>query len=128
MLNRYSGWYVDHANLPAAEEHWREELQNWATENKPIIITEYGADTISGFHSLNPDPWSEEYQRVLSVPARKRLTELERTLSGEAPEPGEVRRAFDRLIATLRRSRRQRLRNLRLRVSRIIGGLRRDHG
>jgi patatin-related protein len=72
--------------------------------------------------------WSEEYQRVLSVPARKRLTELERTLSGDAPEPGEVRRAFDRLIATLRRSRRRRLRSLRLRVSRIIGGMRREHG
>ena len=72
--------------------------------------------------------WSQEYQRVLSVPARKRLTELERTLSGEAPEPGEVRRAFERLLATLRRSRRRRLRSLRLRVSRIIGGLRREHG
>ncbi len=62
MLNRYYGWYVDTANLPAAEQHWRAELDGWANENKPIIITEYGADTISGFHSVNPDPWSEEYQ------------------------------------------------------------------
>ena len=62
MLNRYYGWYVDTANLAAAEQHWREELDGWANENKPIIITEYGADTISGFHSVNPDPWSEEYQ------------------------------------------------------------------
>lgn len=63
MLNRYYGWYVDTADLAAAERHWRAELAGWASENKPIIITEYGADTISGFHSLNPDPWSEEYQR-----------------------------------------------------------------
>ena len=72
--------------------------------------------------------WSQEYQRVLSVPARKRLTELERSLAGDAPEPTEVRRAFERLLATLRRSRRRRLRGLRLRLSRIIGGMRREHG
>jgi len=64
MLNRYYGWYVDTADLAAAEDHWREELQGWAKENKPIIITEYGADTISGLHSLTPEPWSEEYQEA----------------------------------------------------------------
>ncbi len=64
MLNRYCGWYVDTADLAAAEDHWRVELENWATENKPIIITEYGADTIAGLHSLSPEPWSEEYQQA----------------------------------------------------------------
>ncbi|MCB0911565.1 MAG: beta-glucuronidase [Propionibacteriaceae bacterium] len=62
MLNRYYGWYVDTNDLAAAEEHWRAELAGWAGEGKPIIITEYGADTIAGLHSHNPDPWSEEYQ------------------------------------------------------------------
>ena len=62
MLNRYYGWYVNTGDLPAAELAWEEELRGWASENKPIIITEYGADTMSGLHSLAPQPWSEEYQ------------------------------------------------------------------
>jgi beta-glucuronidase len=62
MLNRYYGWYVDPGDLPAAELKWEEELRGWARENKPIIITEYGADTYPGLHSLAAQPWSEEYQ------------------------------------------------------------------
>lgn len=62
MLNRYYGWYVNLGDLEAAERAWLEELQGWASEGKPIIITEYGADTIAGVHSLTPQPWSEEYQ------------------------------------------------------------------
>ena len=62
MLNRYYGWYVDAGDLPAAEQKWEHELQGWASENKPIIITEYGADTYPGLHSVTAQPWTEEYQ------------------------------------------------------------------
>ncbi len=62
MLNRYYGWYVNTGDLGAAEIAWEEELRAWATEGKPIIITEYGADTYPGMHSLTPSPWTEEYQ------------------------------------------------------------------
>jgi beta-glucuronidase len=62
MLNRYYGWYVDTGDLEAAETAWENELRGWAKEGKPIIITEYGADTYPGLHSLLPEPWSEEYQ------------------------------------------------------------------
>jgi len=62
MLNRYYGWYVNTGDLAGAEVAWRKELEGWAGENKPIIITEYGADTMPGLHSLTPQPWSEEYQ------------------------------------------------------------------
>ncbi|MGH8824494.1 MAG: beta-glucuronidase [Jiangellaceae bacterium] len=62
MLNRYYGWYVNTGELKAAEIAWEEELQGWASEGKPIIITEYGADTYPGLHSITPQPWSEEYQ------------------------------------------------------------------
>ncbi|HEX5202277.1 MAG TPA: beta-glucuronidase [Actinoplanes sp.] len=62
MLNRYYGWYVDPGDLPLAEQKWEAELRGWATENKPIIITEYGADTYPGLHSVAGQPWSEEYQ------------------------------------------------------------------
>jgi beta-glucuronidase len=63
MLNRYYGWYVNTGDLEAAELAWEEELTAWAGEGKPIIITEYGADTYPGLHSVVAgNPWSEEYQ------------------------------------------------------------------
>jgi beta-glucuronidase len=62
MLNRYYGWYTHTGDLAAAERAWEEELRGWASEGKPIIITEYGADTYPGLHSLEEMPWSEEYQ------------------------------------------------------------------
>ncbi len=65
MLNRYYGWYILTGDLEAAEKAWREELEGWAADGKPIIVTEYGADTIAGLHQLVPQPWSEEYQVAL---------------------------------------------------------------
>ncbi|HSK91412.1 MAG TPA: beta-glucuronidase [Euzebyales bacterium] len=62
MLNRYYGWYTYTGDLAAAERAWEEELRGWASEGKPIIITEYGADTYPGLHSVEELPWSEEYQ------------------------------------------------------------------
>jgi beta-glucuronidase len=62
MLNRYYGWYLNTGDLEAAEAVWEDELRGWAKEGKPIIVTEYGADTYPGLHSLLPEPWSEEYQ------------------------------------------------------------------
>ncbi|WP_129337557.1 beta-glucuronidase [Cellulomonas endophytica] len=62
MLNRYYGWYTHTGDLVGAEAAWLAELTAWATDGKPIIITEYGADTVTGLHSLTPQPWSEEYQ------------------------------------------------------------------
>ena len=62
-LNRYWGWYEDHADLENAQLHLEREIEGWTTKyNVPIIFTEYGADTISGAHSIHNLPWSEEYQ------------------------------------------------------------------
>ena len=42
---------------------WEAELPAWAGDGKPIIITEYGADTYPGLHSVVANsPWTEEYQ------------------------------------------------------------------
>ena len=65
-LNRYYGWYVDTGDLIAAERHLETELRGWeARYGKPIIMTEYGADTQPGLHSVAAEPWSEEYQTAL---------------------------------------------------------------
>jgi beta-glucuronidase len=62
MLNRYYGWYVHTGDLAAAEKALQAELEAWAAEDKPILLTEYGADTLAGLHSVTAEPWSEEYQ------------------------------------------------------------------
>ena len=42
----------------------KEELEGFHKRcpDKPIVIMEYGADTIAGFHSMAPRMFSEEYQ------------------------------------------------------------------
>ncbi|HEY5335819.1 MAG TPA: glycoside hydrolase family 2 TIM barrel-domain containing protein [Mycobacteriales bacterium] len=66
MINRYYGWYVEPGDLQAAERGLEAELKAWATTHgKPIIVTEYGADTLSGLHTTDASIWSEEYQVAL---------------------------------------------------------------
>jgi beta-glucuronidase len=66
MINRYYGWYVEPGDLVAAERGLEAELQRWAsTHDKPIIVTEYGADTLAGLHTTDGTLWSEEYQVAL---------------------------------------------------------------
>jgi beta-glucuronidase len=62
LLNRYFGWYVFTGDLVTAERALEGELREWAKRGKPIIMTEYGADTQPGLHSMTSEPWSEEFQ------------------------------------------------------------------
>jgi beta-glucuronidase len=64
-VNRYYGWYVDTGDLAAAEQHLESELRAWARHGKPILVTEFGADAMPGWHALPPTVWSEEYQQEL---------------------------------------------------------------
>ena len=62
-LNRYYGWYVNHNDLDSAIADYRAEVQGWVAKySVPLVITEYGADTLAGAHSIHNLPWSEEYQ------------------------------------------------------------------
>ncbi|HFI0803512.1 TPA: beta-glucuronidase [Streptococcus suis] len=63
-LNRYYGWYVAHGDLKVAEKGLRKELETWQElyPDKPILITEYGADTLPGLHSMWDIPYTEEFQ------------------------------------------------------------------
>lgn len=63
-LNRYYGWYVDFNNLQQAQSDLKAELEKWHQKlpGKPIVFTEFGADTKAGLHSILRMPYSEEYQ------------------------------------------------------------------
>ncbi len=61
-LNRYHGWYVNGGDLEAAEQALRNELKNWCGIGKPVLFTEFGADTVAGLHDATPVMFTEEYQ------------------------------------------------------------------
>jgi beta-glucuronidase len=62
-INRYYGWYTYTGDLAQAEEVLETELRTWQDRfKKPIIMSEYGVDTLAGLHSVCDLAWSEEYQ------------------------------------------------------------------
>jgi Beta-galactosidase/beta-glucuronidase len=61
-VNRYYGWYNLSGSMEIAEEALAEELDYWKEIGKPLILTEYGADAISGMHKVTPEMFSEEFQ------------------------------------------------------------------
>ena len=64
-INRYNGWYIDTGDLASAEP-LEAELRGWAaTFGKPIVMSEYIADTQPGLHSVWDVAWTEEYQSAL---------------------------------------------------------------
>ncbi|KAE8764815.1 beta-glucuronidase [Georgenia thermotolerans] len=65
MINRYYGWYANTGDLAAAEADLEAELRAWEAHGKPVLMTEYGADTVAGLHDLYGALWSEEYQSEL---------------------------------------------------------------
>jgi beta-glucuronidase len=65
-INRYHSWYSDPGHLELIELQVVNELTPWhAHYKKPLIVSEYGADTIAGFHAVPPVMFSEEYQCAL---------------------------------------------------------------
>jgi beta-glucuronidase len=62
-MNRYWGWYTLGGQLDKAREALTSELdQTWAKFERPVIMTEFGADTMAGMHGHPNVMWTEEYQ------------------------------------------------------------------
>jgi beta-glucuronidase len=64
-INRYIGWYTDFGRLDQIPDVLLTDLLNTRKlyPTKPIIVTEYGADTVSGLHNDPPFMFTEEYQK-----------------------------------------------------------------
>jgi beta-glucuronidase len=62
-MNRYWGWYTLGGQLDIARQKLEGELdQVWDRFHKPVIMTEFGADTIAGYHGKPDVMWTEDYQ------------------------------------------------------------------
>lgn len=77
-INRYYSWYYDQFDLDMIYDRLKTEFNEWHKKyNKPIMITEYGADTIAGLHKLPETIFSEEYQIEFYKENNKALDELD---------------------------------------------------
>ncbi|QNA45973.1 beta-glucuronidase [Lacibacter sediminis] len=57
-FNEYAGWYWSNTK----------DMLNYKFDikyNKPVVITEFGADALGGYHADDETRWSEEYQELL---------------------------------------------------------------
>jgi beta-glucuronidase len=68
-INRYYGWYEYPGQLDRAAAALGEELDRLHQRyNRPILMTEFGADTIPGLHATSDQMFTEEFQeRLLSM-------------------------------------------------------------
>jgi len=65
-LNTYPGWYTLAGRLAQAEEKMRAALTCCREKyGKPVLVAEFGADTLAGCHGLPSELWTEEYQKEL---------------------------------------------------------------
>jgi len=62
-INRYYGWYTQPGQLELGRQALARELDELhQTFGKPIIVAEFGGDTIPGTHNTAVEMWTEEYQ------------------------------------------------------------------
>lgn len=63
MLNRYHGWYGAPAQLGRAADMLRADLDQLAARyDKPLFLSEFGADAVEGLHASTEQLFTEEYQ------------------------------------------------------------------
>ncbi|NGP45118.1 beta-glucuronidase [Bacillaceae bacterium SIJ1] len=62
-LNVYFGWYSTPGNLEAGKRDLTDYLERWEnTHEQPVVITEYGVDTVAGLHKMPSVMFTEEFQ------------------------------------------------------------------
>jgi beta-glucuronidase len=62
-LNRYFGWYTQSGRIGEGASLLSDELDTlYEKFKKPLLLSEFGTDTIPGTHAQPPEMFSEEYQ------------------------------------------------------------------
>ncbi len=84
-VNRYYAWYTDHSHLEVIGLQLENEMNKWYNKyHKPIIMSEYGADTIAGYHKIPAVAFTEEFQCMYMNEFHKIFDKLE-FMIGEHP-------------------------------------------
>jgi beta-glucuronidase len=82
-VNRYFGWYTDSGDLSLIEMQLSRDIDEWRTRfNKPLLVTEFGADTIAGYHAVAPRMFTEEFQSAF-LSAFCRVLDAKKGVIGE---------------------------------------------
>ncbi|HBG28571.1 MAG: beta-glucuronidase [Planctomycetes bacterium GWF2_41_51] len=77
-VNRYFSWYLDSGQLDLIPLQLEYDMKQWYKRfNKPVLLTEYGADTIAGLHQDPPVMFTEEYQCEMLDLYHKTLDKLD---------------------------------------------------
>lgn len=77
-VNRYYGWYIATGDLRTAEQYMEGDLRGWAEKfGRPLLMSEYGADTLPGLHSVWDQPWTEEYQAAYLAASHRAFDRIE---------------------------------------------------
>jgi beta-glucuronidase len=62
-INRYYGWYENPGQIDLGVKRMGEEMDYLAEKfNKPILVAEFGTDTMPGMHATYSQMFTEEYQ------------------------------------------------------------------
>ncbi|XP_045171153.2 beta-glucuronidase-like isoform X2 [Mercenaria mercenaria] len=87
LVNRYYAWYSDVGHTELIQLQLENDLRHWyQTFSMPVIVSEYGADTIAGFHQEPSFVFTEEYQREFLHEYHKAFDKLRAEfLVGEMP-------------------------------------------
>jgi len=65
-VNRYFGWYSDTGHTEIIQQQAEHFFTLWrSTFGKPVVNSEYGADTVAGMHRVPSFVFTEEYQVAL---------------------------------------------------------------
>jgi beta-glucuronidase len=77
-LNRYFSWYSEFGELDVIEERIKNDFDSYYQKfKKPMMLTEFGADTIAGLHALPSVPFSEEFQVEFLNLYQKAISQLD---------------------------------------------------
>uniref|UniRef100_A0AC34Q511 Glycoside hydrolase family 2 catalytic domain-containing protein n=1 Tax=Panagrolaimus sp. JU765 TaxID=591449 RepID=A0AC34Q511_9BILA len=85
-VNRYYGWYINHGNLESINGSLSGDIITWKQKyNKPMILSEYGADTLIGMSNEPNLAFTEQYQVELLYETGKTIDFLKKKnfLTGE---------------------------------------------
>ena len=62
-INRYWGWYTNTGDIKGGAKILSKEIERLHNKlSKPVMVTEFGADTYPGMHTEEPEMYTEELQ------------------------------------------------------------------